>query len=73
VDHKKKFNQLLGMEIKKLRQAQGLSQEELGYKAGINRTYIGAIERGEKSISVYKLFQILNALQIKPEEFFKNI
>ena len=54
---KKQYNTNLGNKIRELRHDLGLSQEKLADKAGICRTYIGSIERGEKSISVYNLYR----------------
>lgn len=48
----------LGRKIAELRKLHGLSQEELGFRSNLHRTYIGAIERGEKSISVIAAIQI---------------
>lgn len=53
----------LGLRIAELRKMHGLSQEELGYRSNLHRTYIGAVERGEKSISVLAAIQIANGLE----------
>ncbi len=57
--------------IKEERIAQGLSQEELGYRAGLHRTYIGSVERGEKNITIDTLERIADALGINKDELFK--
>ena len=46
------INVLFGKRIRQLRMQKGLSQEELGYEAGLHRTYIGQIERAEKNITL---------------------
>ncbi len=43
----------------------GASQEELAFKAGLNRAYVGYIERGERKPSVDTLDKIAKALHIK--------
>lgn len=48
-----------------MRETRGLSQEELGAKAGVHRTYIGKIERGEKEISLRTAAKIAGALGTK--------
>lgn len=58
------FKVLLGRRIRALRRLQDLTQEQLGEKAGINYKYLGAIERGEKNISIESLQKISSALGI---------
>lgn len=41
-----------GLKIRNLRTQQSLSQEQLSFKTGFHRTYIGMIERGERNISL---------------------
>lgn len=42
--------------VRKLRKERGLSQEELAFKAGLHRTYIGMIERGEKNVTLLNIW-----------------
>ncbi|WP_084937425.1 helix-turn-helix domain-containing protein [Pantoea rwandensis] len=58
----------LGERIKKERIAQGISQEGLALLTGIDRSYVGRIERGEANITVEKLYQIASVLNCPPEE-----
>ena len=53
----------VGRRIKELRQKKGWSQEKLAEEAGLHRTYIGQVERGEKSIGLENLFRIASALK----------
>ena len=55
----------LGQRIRQFRQMKGLSQEELAYRAGIHRTYLGGIERGERNPSLKNLAAIARALDVK--------
>lgn len=55
--------------IRKIRKEKGMSQEELAFKAGLNRAYVGYIERGEKKPSVDTLSKLAIALKIKLSEF----
>jgi transcriptional regulator with XRE-family HTH domain len=59
-----------GKRVRELRKAKGLSQEELAFKAGIHRTYIGGIERGERNPSLKNIASIAKALGISPSELF---
>jgi len=52
----------VGHRIRELRQKKGWSQEKLAEEAGLHRTYIGQVERGEKSIGIGNLFRIAAAL-----------
>lgn len=65
--------QKIGQRIKTLRLEKGFSQEKLAFKADIGISYIGAIERGEKNVTVLYLSKILVALDISLGDFFKEI
>ena len=52
----------LGLRLRDLRIQHGLSQEELAYKAGVHRTYIGMVERAEKNVTITSLNKIAEAL-----------
>jgi transcriptional regulator with XRE-family HTH domain len=57
---------MVGKNIRKLRKAKGYSQEELAMKAGVNRSYLGYIERGDKNLNLTTLRQIALALKVHP-------
>ncbi len=61
----------LGKKIKELRLRAGYSQEELASKAGLHRTYISDIERGERNVSVENIKKIADALNVDPSELLK--
>lgn len=63
---------LLGEIIRKHRQRQGLSQAELAFKADINESYLSTIECGYSYISVSKLLNICDALELSPIQFMKE-
>lgn len=56
---------ILSENILRLRAERGLSQEELAFKSGLHRTYIGAVERGERNITLSSLELIAIALDVK--------
>ncbi len=58
----------LGNKIRTLRLKDNLTQEDLAYKAGIERSYMGKIERGEGNPSFKKLIDIANALNVNPKD-----
>jgi len=57
-----------GERLRERREAIGLSQEGLAARAGLHRTYIGSIERGERNISLRNIFLLAKALHCKPSE-----
>lgn len=58
----------LGGAIRRLRQRQGVSQERLALETDIDRSYLGAIERGEQNVGVMHLWRICQALQVTMAE-----
>lgn len=56
--------------IRSLRNQKRLSQEELAQRAGLDRTYLSGIERGQKNITLESLECIISGLSLTPEEFF---
>ena len=66
-----KFHVNLGRKIQKIRKEKGMTQEELAYKAKIDASYIGYLERGEKNPTLTKLLNISKALKIKMSDLFK--
>ena len=61
----------LGNKIKLLRLEKSYSQEELAYKAEIDRTYISDIEKGERNVSILIIEKLAKALEIEVFELFK--
>ena len=55
----------IGNNIKKFRKEKNLSQETLAYECGMDRTYVSAVERGERNISILKLKKIADVLKIE--------
>jgi transcriptional regulator with XRE-family HTH domain len=59
-----------GALVRRLRQERGLSQEAFAIKCGIHRTYIGSIERGEKTVSIETANKIAKALDMSLSQLF---
>ena len=58
------MNLLLGNAIKKQRSALGISQEELAARAGLHRTYVSDVERGERNPSIASIEKLAQALKV---------
>jgi CheY-like chemotaxis protein/DNA-binding XRE family transcriptional regulator len=55
---------LVGNAIKEQRNALGISQEELASRAGLHRTYVSEVERGERNPSIISIEKLAQALEI---------
>lgn len=62
-----------GKLIRRRRLELGWSQEDFALRIGFHRTYIGSIERGERNVTLLKLLQITEALELNLIEFVKVI
>ncbi|MFY9381877.1 MAG: helix-turn-helix transcriptional regulator [Eubacteriales bacterium] len=63
---------LVGTRIKELRKERALSQEDLAYLAGLDRTYITSVENGKRNISIVNIDKISNAMNIDLYHFFNS-
>lgn len=62
-----------GARVRNLRQKANLSQEDLADKAGIHRTYIGGVERGERNLGLGNILRIADALEVSPALLFRGM
>jgi transcriptional regulator with XRE-family HTH domain len=62
-----------GSTLRRIRLKRGLSQQLLADRSGYHRTYIGLLERGQKSPSLRAMFNIATTLQVKPSEILKEV
>jgi transcriptional regulator with XRE-family HTH domain len=66
------LRQAIGQRLRELREAAGVSsQEALAHRAGVHRTYVGRLERGESGVTVDSLAAILAALGLNLAAFFR--
>lgn len=56
----------LGERVRAERIRLGMSQEELAHSAGLHRTYVGSVERGERNISIGSLFVLADTMKVQP-------
>ncbi|MDD5415385.1 MAG: helix-turn-helix transcriptional regulator [Candidatus Daviesbacteria bacterium] len=67
---KSKIRKQFGKRVRKLRKEREMSQEDLANDASIERSYLGSIERGERSPTLDKIASIAKALKIPIRELF---
>jgi len=58
----------VGANLRRLRQAKGWSQEELGFRSGVHRTYVSDLERGTRNPSLTLLWELAQALEVRLAE-----
>lgn len=62
----------LAANVRRLRLAHGLSQEELASRCALHRTYLGAVERGERNVTLQVIAKIAHALAVDPSELISE-
>ncbi len=71
------FNDILGREIKRVREEKGITQEELAARMNVNPQNISSYERGERCPSLFWMNRLYEALEIDPvsftEELYQNL
>jgi transcriptional regulator with XRE-family HTH domain len=72
VDTRRNVANALGSRIVTLRREKKWSQDQLAFEAGVHRTYMGGIERGERNPSLFNLVKIATALGISLKELFED-
>ena len=66
------LREIVATNLRRLRHAKTMSQEELADRAGINRNYIGMLEREQHSATVDMLEKLAEVLEADPVEFFRR-
>ena len=65
--------QRFGERVRELRKEQGYSQEGFAHECGLDRTYMGGIERGERNVALRNIEKIADALGITIAELMKGV
>lgn len=66
------LQKLFGRNVRRIRTAQGLTQQDLAIKAGLNRSYLGGVERGQRHICIPNIAKISQALSVAPDVLFRQ-
>jgi transcriptional regulator with XRE-family HTH domain len=67
-----RLREVVARNLRRIRHAKGLSREELADRAGINRNYVGMLEREEHAATVDMLEKLAEILETDPAEFFRQ-
>ena len=66
------LREIVATNLRRLRHAKSMSQEELADRVGINRNYVGMLEREQHSATVDMLEKLAEVLEADPVEFFRR-
>lgn len=67
------FLKRVGARIRKIRKEKGFSQESLAFSSGLDRSYIGGVERGERNIAIMNLKKLAEALGLCVSELLTGL
>lgn len=70
--NEKNILESFGRRLKEVRLEKGLSQEGLALKCGLDRSYVGGVERGERNISLLNITKIAQALDVSPAKLLSK-
>ncbi len=70
--HKGPLRDILAKNMRRLRAARSLTQEALAFDCGINRTYLSAVERAERNVSIDNIARIAKGLHVEPWKLLKD-
>ncbi len=62
----------IGIRLRELRNAKGISQEKFSFECELDRTYIASIEKGCRNVSIANIEKIAKAFEISVNEFFNS-
>lgn len=67
----KKYLKAFGARVRALRKQAGFSQEDFALEIGLDRTYMGGVERGERNLALLNLRKIAKGLHLTVSDLFK--
>lgn len=63
--------EILALNVRRLRRARGITQEELAHRASMDRSYLGGIERAEHKATVTTIGRLATALRVLPRDLLE--
>jgi transcriptional regulator with XRE-family HTH domain len=69
---KKSMQLVFAANVRRARQQAGITQEALAHLAGLDRTYVGQVERGERNISISNIERLAKALGVDEVELMRR-
>lgn len=69
----KAYLRAFGARVRALRKAAGYSQEDFALEIGLDRTYMGGVERGERNLALLNIAKIARGLKISESELFAGL
>lgn len=70
---KSHVSQVFGKELKRVREASGLSQEALALDADLDRSYLSKLERGIRQPTITVIFKLCDSLSYEPDKLVKAV
>lgn len=68
-----RLHRAVGRRLRTLREDRGLTQERLAAEAGVHRTFVGKVERGESAVTVDSVAVFCSALDLTLADFFRPL
>lgn len=69
---RQQFTRKLALHLRKVREEQGLTQEDLAFRAGINTAYYSHLERGIYSPTMFVIWRLAQALKLDLDQFLRG-
>ncbi len=62
-----------GARVAEIRKLKAISQEELALSSGLDRSYVGSVERGQRNISIANIYKLATALGVGPGDLLQSL
>lgn len=62
-----------GATVRAVRQQNGISQEELALRTGLDRSYVGQVERGERNLTLENIYKLADGLGVPPASLLREL